>query len=159
MNNPFDLYQNKDAQTEQESHRLRVRIAVMLSLFGAILLTFAGVLYNVQVVHGEEYLDNTALVFDQLQKQGVAGLSLLMPWFDLEYAGKEGQERLPGWNSMLAQLCMVKNVMVLDTYTPFQADPSRFFNEKLTPRRHYSKDACRMIAEMAFAAIAPMITE
>ena len=60
MNNPFDLYQNKDAQTEQESHRLRVRIAVMLSLFGAILLTFAGVLYNVQVVHGEEYLNNTS---------------------------------------------------------------------------------------------------
>lgn len=107
----------------------------------------------------EEYLENTALVFDQFAKQGVAGLSLLMPWFDLEYAGKEGQDRLPGWNSMLAQLCMVKNVMVLDTYTPFQADPARFFNEKLTPRRHYSKDACRMIAEMAFAAIAPMIVE
>lgn len=107
----------------------------------------------------EEYLENTALVFDQFAKQGVVGLSLLMPWFDLEYAGKEGQERLPGWNSMLAQLCMVKNVMVLDTYTPFQADPARFFNETLTPRRHYSKDACRMIAEMAFAAIAPMIVE
>ena len=107
----------------------------------------------------EEYLDNTALVFDQLQKQGVAGLSLLMPWFDEAYAGKAGQDRLPGWNSMLAQLCMVKNVMVLDTYTPFQADPARFFNEKLTPRRHYSKEACAVIAQMAFAAIAPMFTE
>lgn len=60
MNNPFDLYQNKDAQTEQESHRLKIRVTVLLSLFGAILLVFAGVLYSVQVVHGEEYLDNTS---------------------------------------------------------------------------------------------------
>ena len=60
MNNPFDLYQNKDTQTEQESHRLRVRIGVLLGLFACILLTFVGVLFNVQVVHGEDYLDNAS---------------------------------------------------------------------------------------------------
>lgn len=64
---------------------------------------------------------------------------------------------MPGWNSMLAQLCMVKGVMVLDTYTPFQADPACFFSETVTPRRHYNQTACAVIAEMAFAAIAPMI--
>jgi len=59
-NNPFDLYQNKDAQTEQESQRLRVRVTILLSLFAAILLTFVGVLFNVQVVNGKDYLTSSS---------------------------------------------------------------------------------------------------
>lgn len=60
MNNPFDLYQNKDAQTEQESHRLRVRVTILLALFAAILLTFVGVLFNLQVVNGKNYLTSSS---------------------------------------------------------------------------------------------------
>ncbi len=58
MNNPFDLFQNKEAQTEQESHRLRVRTGVLLGLFCCLLAAFLGVLFNVQVIHGEDYLDS-----------------------------------------------------------------------------------------------------
>lgn len=105
----------------------------------------------------EEYLENTRTVFSQCAKDGIAALSLLIPWFSEDYCGKTGQNRLPGWNSLLTQLCLAQNVMILDTFTPFQADPHRFFNEKATPQRHYSGDACRVIAEMAFAAIAPML--
>lgn len=105
----------------------------------------------------EEYLENTRTVFEQCRQQGISALSLLIPWFSEDYCGKAGQDRLPGWNALLAQLCMEKDVMLLDTFTPFQADPDRFYNEKATARRHYSREACRVIAEMAFAAIAPMI--
>ncbi len=59
MNNPFDLFQNKEAQTEQESQRLRVRLGVLIAIFSLFLLIYLGVLFNVQIVHGEEYLDNT----------------------------------------------------------------------------------------------------
>lgn len=58
MNNPFDLFQNKEAQTEQESHRLKIRVGVLLGLFCCLLAAFLGVLVNVQLVHGEEYLDS-----------------------------------------------------------------------------------------------------
>ncbi len=67
MNNPFDLFQNKDAQTEQESQRLRVRITLLLCLFGALLLTYLGVLVNLQVVHGEEYLSNSTTTIIQTE--------------------------------------------------------------------------------------------
>lgn len=56
MNNPFDLFQNKDRQTEQESHRLRVRIGILLGLFCCLLAAYLGVLFNTQVVNGESYL-------------------------------------------------------------------------------------------------------
>ena len=60
MNNPFDLFQNKEAQTEQESHRLKVRVTGLLCLFGALLLTYLGILFSLQIVHGEEYLSNSS---------------------------------------------------------------------------------------------------
>jgi len=58
MNNPFHFFQNNDTQTEQESQRLRVRLIVLLGLFCALLLTYVGVLFSLQVVHGHEYLEN-----------------------------------------------------------------------------------------------------
>ena len=60
MNNPFDLFQNKEAQTEQESQRLKVRVTGLLCLFGALLLTYLGILFSLQIVHGEEYLSNSS---------------------------------------------------------------------------------------------------
>ena len=59
MNNPFDLFQNKETQTEQESYRLKVRVTGLLLLFGALLLTYLGILFSLQIVHGEEYLSNS----------------------------------------------------------------------------------------------------
>lgn len=67
MNNPFDLFQNKDAQTEQESHRLRVRIGVLLGLFAGLLLTYLGVLFSLQIIHGEEYLDDASYTIVQTE--------------------------------------------------------------------------------------------
>lgn len=60
MNNPFHLFQNKEAQTEQESSRLKIRLGVLLGLFVCLLLVYLGVLVSVQIVHGEEYLDNAS---------------------------------------------------------------------------------------------------
>ena len=60
MNNPFDLFQGKETQTEQESSRLKVRITVLLCLFGVLLLTYLGILFNLQIVHGHEYLSNSS---------------------------------------------------------------------------------------------------
>ncbi|MDD6160770.1 MAG: penicillin-binding transpeptidase domain-containing protein [Oscillospiraceae bacterium] len=56
MNNPFERFQNKDAQTEQQSRRLQLRTGVLLGIFCCILLAYAGVLVRTQIVHGEEYL-------------------------------------------------------------------------------------------------------
>ena len=36
-------------------------------------------------------------------------------------------------------------------------DPDGFFSEVATPKRHYSARATRVVAEMAFAMIAPLI--
>ncbi len=60
MNNPFELFQNKETQTEQESSRLRIRVGVLLGLFACLLLTYVGVLVNLQIVHGEDYLDSAS---------------------------------------------------------------------------------------------------
>lgn len=58
MNNPFDLFSNKDAQTEQESYRLKIRTGVLLGLFCGLLAVFLGALFSIQVIHGDEYLNN-----------------------------------------------------------------------------------------------------
>ena len=105
----------------------------------------------------EEYLEDTARVFDLCKQRGIQPVCLLMPWFAEGYCGKEGQMRLPGWNSALCELCMTRGVPILDTYNAFSGDPDRFFNETATPKRHYSAAATQVIAEMAFAMIAPCI--
>ena len=105
----------------------------------------------------EEYLEDTARVFDLCKQRGIQPVCLLLPWFAEGYCGKEGQMRLPGWNSALCELCMTRGVPVLDTYNAFSGDPDRFFSEINTPKRHYSAAATQVIAEMAFAMIAPCI--
>ena len=103
------------------------------------------------------YLEDTARVFDLCKQRGVQPVSLLLPWFAEGYCGKEGQMRLPGWNSALCELCMTREVPILDTYNAFSGDPDLFFSETATPKRHYSAAATQVIAEMAFALIAPCI--
>ncbi len=105
----------------------------------------------------EDYLEDMARLFSLCKQRGIQPVSLLIPWFAEDYCGKEGQMRLPGWNSALCELCMIHGVPVLDTYNAFSGDPDRFFSETATPKRHYSAAATTAIAQMAFALIAPTI--
>ena len=57
----------------------------------------------------------------------------------------------------LCELCLTRDVAILDTYSAFAGDPELFFSEVATPKRHYSTAATKVIAEMAFAVIVPYI--
>lgn len=105
----------------------------------------------------ESYLEDMAHLFSLCKQRAIQPMSLLIPWFAEAYCGIEGQQRLPGWNSALCELCMTRDVAVLDTFHAFSGDPDLFFNETATPKRHYSTDATMVIAEMAFAMIAPYL--
>lgn len=105
----------------------------------------------------EGYLEDMAHLFTMCRGRGIVPMSLLIPWFAEDYCGKEGQLRLPGWNSALCELCLTRDVAILDTYNAFAGDPDWFFSERATPKRHYSDAATQVIAEMAFAMIAPYI--
>ena len=105
----------------------------------------------------EGYLEDMAHLFSLCKRREIQPMSLLIPWYAEDYCGLEGQMRLPGWNSALCELCMTRNVPVLDTYNAFSGDPDGFFSEEATPKRHYSARATRVVAEMAFAMIAPYI--
>lgn len=105
----------------------------------------------------EDYLDDMAHLFSLCKQRSIHPMSLMIPWFAEDYCGKEGQMRLPGWNSALCELCLTRDIPVLDTYSAFSGDPDLFFSEAATPKRHYSAAATQVIAEMAFAMIAPYI--
>lgn len=105
----------------------------------------------------EGYLEDMAHLFSLCKRRDIQPMSLLIPWYAEDYCGPEGQMRLPGWNSALCELCMTRGVPVLDTYNAFSGDPDGFFSEVATPKRHYSARATRVVAEMAFAMIAPQI--
>ena len=105
----------------------------------------------------EDYLEDIAHLFSLCKQRGIQPMSLLIPWYAKEYCGPEGQQRLPGWNSALCELCLTRDIPVLDTYSAFSGDPDLFFNEIATPKRHYSAAATQVVAELAFAMIAPYI--
>ena len=104
-----------------------------------------------------DYLEDMARLFSLCKQRGIQPLSLLIPWYGEDYCGVEGQLRLPGWNSALCELCLTRNIPVLDTFSAFSGDPDLFFSETATPKRHYSAAATQVIAELAFAMIAPHI--
>ena len=58
MSKLHDPRWEKEARTEEESRKLQVRTGVLVGIFGAILLAFVVVLYQTQIVHGEDYLAN-----------------------------------------------------------------------------------------------------
>lgn len=105
----------------------------------------------------EDYLEDMARLFGLCKQRDIQPMSLLIPWYAEDYCGLEGQQRLPGWNSALCELCLTRSIPVLDTYGTFSGDPDLFFSEVHTPKRHYSAEATSVIAEMAFAMIAPYI--
>ena len=105
----------------------------------------------------EDYLEDMARLFALCNQRDIQPMSLLIPWFAEDYCGLEGQQRIPGWNSALCELCMTRGVAVLDTYHAFAGDPQTFFSETATPKRHYSDAATSVVAQMAFAMIAPYL--
>lgn len=105
----------------------------------------------------EGYLEDTARLFSLMRQRDIQPMSLLIPWYSEDYCGPEGQQRLPGWNSALCELCLTRGVPVLDTFHTLAGAPELFFSEVSSPRRHYSPAATQVIAEMAFAMIAPYI--
>lgn len=58
MSKLYDPHWEKEARTEEESRKLQVRTGVLVGIFGAILLTFVVVLYQTQIVHGQDYLNS-----------------------------------------------------------------------------------------------------
>ena len=56
----------------------------------------------------EGYLDDMAHLFSLCKQRKIDTMSLLIPWFAEDYCGKEGQMRLPGWNSALCELCLTR---------------------------------------------------
>jgi len=105
----------------------------------------------------EDYLDDMAHLFSLCKRRDIQPMSLLIPWFSEDYCGTEGQQRLPGWNSALCEMCLTRNIPMLDTYSAFFGDPHLFFSEVATPKRHYSTKATSVVAELAFAMIVPYI--
>lgn len=103
------------------------------------------------------YLRSVHAFFKRCRAANIEPMALLIPWFSEDYAGLEAQERLPLWNRALAGLCAEESVQIIDTYSIFQADPVLFFNECRTARRHYSKEATEVIAQMVFDMTAPCI--
>lgn len=112
---------------------------------------------NQQAPELAPYLEDMTRLFDLCRGTNVQPMCLLLPWYSEDYCGKEGQLRLPKWNHALCGLCLEQKVPMLDTYSSFSGQPELFFNEKCTPKRHYSEASTQMIAEMAFAMIAPCI--
>ena len=69
MNNPFDPSHIQEEKAEREAHRLKLRTNLLIALFCVVLLGFAAVLYETQIVNGDSYLINS----DQrdLKREGV----------------------------------------------------------------------------------------
>ncbi len=99
----------------------------------------------------DRYLEDFETLICRCRQAGVKTAALLIPWYAEGYCGLEGQQRIPLWNGALEKLCARYDVHLFDTYTPFAADPDRYFNETETPKRHYSPAATEEIARMVFA--------
>ncbi len=61
MNNPFDHAHIQEEKAEREAHRLKLRTHLLILLFCAVLAAFTAVLYDTQIVHGGDYLSNSAV--------------------------------------------------------------------------------------------------
>ena len=98
----------------------------------------------------DAYLAEFETMLKACKDAHIKAAALLIPWYAEDYCGLEGQKRTPVWNEALKALCARYGAYVFDTYTPFAADPARYFNETETPKRHYSPAATQEIARMAF---------
>ena len=55
MNNPFEHTQLPEDKAEREFRRLKARTRLLIAFFCAVLVCFAAVLYQTQIVHGSDY--------------------------------------------------------------------------------------------------------
>ncbi len=60
MNNSYDSVRAQEARAEREARRLLVRTRVLMSLFCAALAGFLAVLFQTQIVNGQDYLNNAS---------------------------------------------------------------------------------------------------
>ena len=56
MNNPFEHAQIPEDKAEREFRRLKARTRLLITFFCAMLALFAAVLYQTQIVHGDDYV-------------------------------------------------------------------------------------------------------
>ena len=56
MNNPFEHTQLPEDKAEREFRRLKVRTRILIVFFCVMIALFAAVLYQTQIVHGDDYL-------------------------------------------------------------------------------------------------------
>ena len=56
MSNPFEHAQLPEDKAEREFRRLKVRTQLLIAFFCTVLALFAAVLYQTQIVHGDDYL-------------------------------------------------------------------------------------------------------
>ena len=59
MNNPFAHPPLEEDKAEREARRLKLRSNLLITLFCAVLAGFMAVLYQTQIVHGDDYLVST----------------------------------------------------------------------------------------------------
>ena len=69
MNNPFDPAHIQEEKAEREARRLKLRTNLLITLFCAVLLGFAAVLYQTQIVNGDSYLSSSGA--RSVQPEGV----------------------------------------------------------------------------------------
>lgn len=61
MNNPFDPSYIQDEKAEREARRLKLRSNLLIALFCTVLLGFFAVLYQAQIVNGDNYVSNSVV--------------------------------------------------------------------------------------------------
>lgn len=104
------------------------------------------------------YLSEMEDVLRQGRSMGAGVVMLGIPWFDEHWAGALAQTRLPKWNEGLRALCESYNVPFVDLCAPFQDDPDRWYNERVTPRRSLSAAAQRRVAELVLPIVLDSIS-
>lgn len=133
MNKRYDLRRDREPHTEEESRKLQVRTGVLVGIFGAILLAFAVVLYQVQIVHGQDYLASANYSVRELETvDGVRGEILdrygrvlvsnrISYWVALD-TGQMGEGRNDILRRLLA-LCQAQGVEWNDSLPVSQTAP------------------------------------
>ena len=102
----------------------------------------------------ESYITNMNTMINRLLGDDIVPIILGIPWFSEDYAGVTMQARLEPWNVALRDLCLEKNVEFIDVYNMLTSENSDlWFNERTTPKRHYSQFAEKVLAEEIFKII------
>lgn len=95
----------------------------------------------------DNYITSMTSLINNLLSDNIIPIILGIPWFDSSYASSiDIYNRLEPWNTALKNLCIEKNVSFIDLYNMFNTNTVIWYNEKTTPKRHFSIYAEREIA-------------